>query len=85
MSEVRTVQAAGPPLETAILRYYRPAGDYGEWGLHMWGDEVDPAVLAQIAWDNPWPYTTIEDGWAVYEIPLVDDAAGELHHACAER
>jgi alpha-amylase len=77
VSAVRTVRYAGPPLETAELRYFRPAGDYdtdaGQWGLHMWGDAVDPAVLAQIAWDKPWPLTRVEDGWAVYEIPLVDD------------
>ncbi len=77
VSEPRTVRYAGPPLETAELRYFRPAGDYdtdaGQWGLHMWGDAVDPAVLAQIAWDRPWPLARVEDGWAVYEIPLVDD------------
>jgi glycosidase len=73
VSATRTVRYAGPPLATATLRYFRPAGDYGEWGLHMWGDAVDPAVLAQIAWDNPWPLTRVENGWAVYEIPLVDD------------
>jgi hypothetical protein len=39
----------------------------------MWGDAVDPALLQQISWDKPMPYTRIEDGWAVYEIPLVDD------------
>ena len=43
-----------------------------DWGLHMWGDAVDPAVLAQIAWDKPWP-RAVDDGWAVYDIPLVDD------------
>ena len=68
---------AGPPAEVATLHYFRPAGDYGDqdtgWGLHMWGDAVDPAVLAQIAWDNPWPWTRIEGGWAEYDIPLVDD------------
>jgi alpha-amylase len=33
-------------------------------------------VLAQIAWDNPWPRTTVDAaGWAVYQIPLVDDQA----------
>ncbi|MGH3762176.1 alpha-amylase family glycosyl hydrolase [Actinophytocola sp.] len=76
-SAVRTVRYAGPPLETTTLRYFRPAGDYGsgadQWGLHLWGDAVDPEVLAQIAWDKPWPPTRVEDGWAVYEIPLVDD------------
>ena len=80
ISAVRNVVTAGPPLETATLRYFRPAGDYGTpedgWGLHMWGDAVDPDVLAQIAWGNPWPRAAeLEDGWAVYEIPLVDDQA----------
>ncbi len=72
-SAVRTVRYAGPPLEMATLRYQRPAGDYDQWGLHLWGDAVDPAVLAQIAWDRPWQPARVEDGWAVYEIPLVDD------------
>ncbi|HEX2133926.1 MAG TPA: alpha-amylase family glycosyl hydrolase, partial [Actinophytocola sp.] len=73
VSATRTVRYAGPPLEVATLRYHRPAGDYGEWGLHLWGDAVDPDVLAQVAWDRPWPATRVEDGWAVYEIPLADD------------
>jgi glycosidase len=72
-SAVRTVRYAGPPLETAELRYFRPAGDYAQWGLHLWGDAVDPAVLAQVAWDKPWPLARVENGWAVYEIPLVAD------------
>jgi glycosidase len=72
-STVRTVRYAGPPLTTATLRYHRPAGDYADWGLHLWGDGIDPAVLAQVAWDKPWPPTRIVDGWAEYDIPLVDD------------
>jgi hypothetical protein len=73
-SAVRSVQYAGPPATMARLHYFRPAGDYGEWGLHMWGEAVDPDVLAQIAWDNPWPLSRISaDGWAEYDIPLVDD------------
>jgi glycosidase len=77
-SAVRTVRSAGnTPATTATLHYFRPAGDYGDqatgWGLHMWGDAVDPDVLAQIAWDNPWPWTRIEGGWAEYDIPLTDD------------
>ncbi|MFF5075810.1 alpha-amylase family glycosyl hydrolase [Actinoplanes sp. NPDC000266] len=73
VSPVRTVRYAGPPLTTATLHYYRPAGDYAGWGLHMWGDAVDPAVLAQIAWDKPWPAARVENGWATYDIPLRDD------------
>jgi alpha-amylase len=72
-SAVRTIEVAGPPSDTWTLRYWRPDGDYANWGLHMWGDAVDPAVLAQIAWDRPFPVTREEDGWGVYEVPLVDD------------
>lgn len=73
-SAVRTVRAAGPPRTLATLHYFRPAGDYGDWGLHLWGDAVDPAVLAQIRWDRPWPRTRVEGGWAEFDIPLVVDA-----------
>jgi alpha-amylase len=72
-SAARTVRYAGPRLEVATVRYQRPAGDYGQWGLHLWGDAVDPAALAQVSWDRPWQAARVEDGWAVYEIPLVDD------------
>ena len=78
-SAVRTVRAAGAtPATQATLHYLRPAGDYGfgtsqYWGLHMWGDAVDPAVLSQISWDRPWPAARIADGWAEYDIPLRDD------------
>ena len=76
-SAVRQVRYAGPPATTARLHYYRPAGDYGTppdgWGLHMWGDAVDPAVLAQISWDKPWQRSGVTAGWADYTIPLVDD------------
>jgi glycosidase len=79
VSATRTVRSAGNvPATMATLHYFRPAGDYNQgtptyWGLHMWGDAVDPAVLAQIAWDKPWPATRVTGGWAEYDIPLVDD------------
>ena len=73
-SAVREVRYAGPPVTAATLRYFRPAGDYADWGLHMWGDAVDPAVLAQISWGAPWQRVSVDaDGWAVYQIPLVSD------------
>jgi hypothetical protein len=72
-SPVRTVRYAGPPLTVATVHYYRPAGDYTGWGLHLWGDGVDPAVLRQVAWDRPWPPTRTEGGWAEYDIALTDD------------
>ena len=72
-SAVRTVRYAGPPLTVATVHYHRPAGDYAGWGLHLWGDGIDPAVLGQVAWDRPWPPTRIEGGWTEYDIPLADD------------
>ena len=72
-SAIRTVRQAGPPLRVATLHYFRPAGDYAGWGLHLWGDGIDPAVLASIAWDRPLPPSRIAGGWAEYDIALVDD------------
>jgi alpha-amylase len=72
-SATRTVRYAGPPLQTATLHYQRPAGDYDGWGLHLWGEAVDPDLLATIAWDRPMPPTRIENGWAEYDIALADD------------
>ncbi|HYN96238.1 MAG TPA: alpha-amylase family glycosyl hydrolase [Pilimelia sp.] len=72
-SAVRRVRAAGPPATTATVRYFRPAGDYDRWGLHLWGDAVDPAALARVGWETPWPAARVRDGWAEYDIPLVDD------------
>jgi hypothetical protein len=70
-SAVRTVEQAPPPVTTAVLHYFRPLGDYDGWGLHLWGDAVAPQALT--SWDDPWDLTVVEDGWARYEIPLVDD------------
>ena len=43
-SAVRTIQQGPPPIATAVLHYFRPAGDYADWGLHMWGDAVADSV-----------------------------------------
>jgi alpha-amylase len=72
VSDVRSVQAAGSQLETATLRYFRPAGDYADWGLHLWGEGLAEGVAT--AWEAPRQRVTVDaDGWAVYEIPLDDD------------
>jgi alpha-amylase len=73
-STTRSIEVAGPPLAEAVVHYWRPAGDYTGWGLHLWGDAVADDVLAQVAWDKPWPLTGVDpDGWARYVIPLEDD------------
>jgi len=57
-----TVSAPGPATY-AIIHYYRADGDYGDhttgdfndfWGLHLWGDAIDPAEGTQ--WTNPKPF-----------------------------
>jgi hypothetical protein len=72
-SAERAIEVAPPPLTTAVVHYWRADGDYENWGLHLWGNAVEPEVLASIAWDDPWDVTREEDGWGIYEIPLVDD------------
>ncbi len=76
-SATRTVTVVQTPVTTAIVHYNRPAGDYGAppngWGLHLWGDAVDPAVLATVAWDRPFQRTGTDAFGAVYAIPLTDD------------
>jgi glycosidase len=72
-SAPRSVTVVSEPVTTAIVHYRRPAGDYDDWGLHLWGDAVDPAVLATVAWDKPFQRTGTDAFGAVYAIPLVDD------------
>jgi alpha-amylase len=76
-SDTRTVTVVQTPVTTATVHYRRPAGDYGTppngWGLHLWGDAVDPAVLATVAWDKPFQRTGMDAFGAVYAIPLKDD------------
>jgi pullulanase-type alpha-1,6-glucosidase len=46
----------------AIIHYNRPADDYGTpspdyntfWGLHLWGDGIDPAEVTE--WTSPKPF-----------------------------
>ncbi|MEO1062452.1 MAG: pullulanase-type alpha-1,6-glucosidase [Actinomycetota bacterium] len=68
-----TSQAAAQGFAT--IRYQRPDGDYGEgtpgyWGLHLWGDAIDPAEATE--WDAPEPPTGFDEFGAFWEIPLAD-------------
>ena len=47
----------------AVIHYHRPDGDYGDptsddyndfWGLHLWGDGIDPAEGTD--WTAPKPF-----------------------------
>ncbi len=61
-TNVLTVQAGETP-GYAIIHYNRPAGDYGDhttgnyndfWGLHLWGNAIDPAEATD--WTAPKPF-----------------------------
>jgi len=70
VTATRTVQMAGPPPTSATLYYFRPAGDYADWGLHLWGDAIADGVATD--WGAPRQRTGVVEGWAVYDIPLKD-------------
>ncbi len=70
-SAVRTAQMGPPPVTTATVHYRRPAGDYGLWGLHLWGDAIAGGVATD--WNAPRQRTGTDAFGAVYEIPLKDD------------
>ncbi len=38
----------------ALVHHHRPAGDYDPWGLHLWGDAIDPSEVTD--WPNPKPF-----------------------------
>ena len=65
----------------ATIRYHRDDGDYGTpspdyttfWGLHLWGDAIDPA--AGTDWTSPRPPDGVDDFGAYWNVPLAD--AGE--------
>ena len=69
VSEERAVRQAPPPLETAVVHYLRPAGDYADWGLHLWGD----AIVAGTDWNAPLQRAGEDAAGARYEIALKDD------------
>jgi pullulanase-type alpha-1,6-glucosidase len=62
--------SAADATRTMTFRYKRPAGDYAGWGLHLWGDAIDPSEATE--WANPKPFTVGTDGWGYATVKLVD-------------
>ncbi len=84
-SDARSVTVVSTPVATAIVHYKRPAGDYADWGLHLWGDAIADGVGAPTGTRRA--SATRVDG---VRRRLPDPAqgrhqAGELHHAPAGR
>jgi alpha-amylase len=71
-SAIRSVTVVVTPVTTAVVHYLRPAGDYADWGLHLWGDAIADGVAT--TWEAPRQRDGIDDDFgAFYQIPLKDD------------
>ena len=65
---IYTSQAAAEGFVT--VRYQRDAGDYDDWGLHLWGDAIVPG--AGTDWTAPRQRDGVDDYGAVYRVPIAD-------------
>jgi hypothetical protein len=63
---VYTSQAAADGYVT--IHYQRPDGDYTDWGLHLWGDAIDPSEVTD--WASPKPPTGIDDFGAFWTVQI---------------
>jgi alpha-amylase len=70
-SATRSVTVVTEPVTTAIVHYRRPAGDFDQWGLHLWGDAIADGVAT--TWDAPRQRDGTDAFGAFYRIPLKDD------------
>jgi hypothetical protein len=52
------------------VRYHRPDGIYDGWGLHLWGDAIDPSEAT--TWDNPKMPDGIDEYGAFFNIQIQD-------------
>jgi glycosidase len=66
-----------PPVGNTVTVYYlRADPSYDGWGLHLWGDAIDASTST--TWSSPRMPDRIENGAAVFEIP-VTNMAGALN------
>ena len=72
-----TSQAAAQGYVT--IRYHRDDGDYGDptsadyndfWGLHLWGDAIDPSEGT--GWTTPKPFDGVDDFGAYWNVLVAD-------------
>ncbi len=65
---VYTSQAAAQGYAT--IHYHRPDGVYTGWGLHLWGDAIDPSEGTE--WATPKPPTGTDDYGPFWTVQLAD-------------
>jgi Bacterial pullanase-associated domain len=65
----------------ALLRYRRADGEYGGWGIYVWGPGVDPSALR--TWPGSVPWTENNDGLVTFRVPLreLSSPVGVIVHA----
>ncbi len=77
---IYTSQAAAQGFAT--IHYHRDDGDYGDptsgdfndyWGVHLWGDAIDPAEGTD--WTSPKPPTGTDDFGVFWDVQLADPSA----------
>lgn len=61
-----------PPVDLVTIYYLRVDPQYDGWGLHLWGDAI--AAGTSTTWSSPRSPDRIENGAAIFEIPVVDES-----------
>ncbi len=69
--EFYTSQAAAQGFVT--IHYQRDDGQYEGWGLHLWGDAIDPAAGTE--WATPKAFDGIDEVGAYWTVPIVNSDA----------
>ncbi len=60
------------PVTTVTIYYLRVDPSYDGWGLHLWGNAIAANVATQ--WSSPRMPDRIENGAAVFEIPVSNES-----------
>ena len=60
------------PVTTVTIQYLRVDPSYDGWGLHLWGNAIAAGVATE--WSSPRMPDHIENGAAVFEIPIVSES-----------
>jgi glycosidase len=77
---VELAEPSGPETPYALIHYQRPAADYGDhttgnfndfWGLHLWGNAIDPAEATD--WTSPKPFLGEDEYGRFAWVRLADD------------
>ncbi|HEX6871910.1 MAG TPA: pullulanase-type alpha-1,6-glucosidase [Micromonosporaceae bacterium] len=55
---------------TVAIHYGRPDGEYTGWGLHLWGDGLEPG--AGTDWSSPRPFDGVDAFGAYWNVPVGD-------------